>query len=91
MIPGDTTIGRWMPFGLLVSLCVVIAVVAYKHRVASGPGPTYEQECRRLCEPLSSRVQEEYINPHKDPHAFRNGPRSVECLCGNSTDGKRLR
>ena len=53
------------------------------------PRLTYEQQCRAICGSLSSKVKKTYVDP-MSPESRRNMPRTIECLCGSSTSGKRL-
>ena len=76
---------------VLVVACIVAGAYAYL-KEPGEPKLTYEQECQKICEPLSSQVKRTYLNPiNQDPNAYRNPPRRIECLCGGSSTGTRLR
>jgi hypothetical protein len=76
---------------VLLAACIAAGVLAYR-KGQSEPRLTYERECQKLCEPMSSQVKRTYLNPiNQDPNAYRNLPRKVECLCGGSVTGTRLR
>ena len=76
---------------VLIAVCMVAVVFAFRTG-QSEPRLTYDQECQKLCEPMSSQVKRTYLNPiNQDPNAYRNLPRKVECFCGGSVTGTRLR
>jgi hypothetical protein len=87
---------RWnIPRNLKIYVAVLLATSAvaalYGYKVGSDGEPrlTYEQQCRAICGSLSSQVKKTYVDP-MSPESRRNMPRTIECLCGSSTSGKRL-
>ena len=74
---------------VLLAASAVAAWYGYKVGTDGEPRFTYEQQCRAICGSLSSQVKKTYVDP-MSPGSRRNMPRTIECLCGSSTSGKRL-
>jgi hypothetical protein len=74
---------------VLLAASAVAAWYGYKRGTDGEPRLTYEQQCRAICGSLPSQVKKTYVDP-MSPESRRNMPRTIECLCGSSTMGKRL-
>ena len=73
----------------LLAATIAAAIAGYRRGEDGEPRLNYEQQCSAHCGALSSQVKKTYIDP-MSPESRRNMPRSIECLCGSATSGKRL-
>jgi hypothetical protein len=88
-MPGSIPRSRKVYLVALLVLTVIAGIAGYIHGKDDGPRLTYEQQCRAHCGTLPSQVKKIYLDP-MSPESRRNMPRSIECLCGSATSGKRL-
>jgi hypothetical protein len=89
IMPWNIRPGRKVYVIVLLATSAVAAWYGYKSGNDGEPPPTYEQQCRAICGTLTSQVKKTYIYP-MSPESRRNMPRTIECLCGGSSIGKRL-
>ena len=80
---------RKVYLAVLLTATIAAAIAGLKRGEDGEPRLSYEQQCRAHCGTLSSQVKKTYIDP-MSPESRRNMPRSIECLCGGATSGKRL-
>jgi hypothetical protein len=80
---------RKVYLAILLTASVAAAIAGFRRSEPGEPRLSYEQQCRAHCGALSSQVKKTYIDP-MSPESRRNMPRSIECLCGSATSGKRL-
>jgi hypothetical protein len=66
------------------------AVGWWLSQAATGePRFTKQDECAKICAPLSSHVEKRYLDP-MSPEGRRNMPIEYLCMCGTSVTGKPL-
>jgi hypothetical protein len=88
-MPWNMPRSRKLYLALLLAASAAAGWLGYMRGIDGPANQTYEQQCRTICGSLPSQVKRTYIDP-MSPESRRNMPRTIECLCGSATSGKRL-